>query len=869
MPEKDFLTKVLTDVILSRRSFIKWSAVLGGTVALAGGVASGLKVIEVNAANDKAATPGTWKPAACWGNCGGRCLNVAFVEDGVVTRQKTDDTHPDSPDYPQQRGCSRGRSQRMRAFGADRLKYPMKRAHWAPGGGDKSLRGKDEWVRITWDEALDIVVSEYKRITKQYGAGSVLWGTNAIAAAGGYCNSWGSTSSGTWSYTGPRAVGSYDKMGNDRLELRKSKLIVMWSTDPITSSGGNPCYNYMQAKKAGAKFIFVDPYYNNSAQVLADEWIPIRPGTDTAMLLAMGYVLITKDNPNTNPLIDWDFVKRCTIGFDKTSLPEGADPEDNYKDYVLGLDASGNAAPVGHKNYPAKTPEWASEICGVAPEKIVSFTYEVAQTSPVAFMESDASARINGAQTFGQAFVAVAAMIGSIGISGGGTGQTRHGNAGNIGPVLVTAGAAGTVLKAPTNPIKTNINNNEIWNAILTGEYTEALDKKTKVNIQFMYNTKGSRLQTTVGQAKGIQAYRKVEFVLTQDFHLTSSARYSDLVLPVTTQWERDNYITNPNRETLFWMDRVIEPMFETHDDSWIDWQIGLRLGVYDPKVTEISDKQQAFNKIAGATATAADGKTQEKLVTITQQDLDAMGVTGKPQTGRIPIMEFKQKGSYQVPRKEGDNYTAIALKTFREDPVKNPVTTESGKIELHCRKLAADIKALGFSTIRPIPEYKPADRGYEATFSDWKNKVKGPYPLQMYNKHYFRRSHSEFDNVLQLREAFPNEFGMNPIDAKARGIKNGDVVKITSSEGSTLRHALVTPRIMPGVTYLPHGAWLEFDETLGVDKAGSDNYLEAGVLVGEGNMGFNSQMVQVEKWNGPRLVPDSQWPQRIPLKEA
>ncbi len=162
--------------------------------------------------------------------------------------------------------------------------------------------------------------------------------------------------------------------GNDRLDLRKSKLIVMWSTDPITSSGGNPCYNYMQAKKAGAKFIFIDPYFNNSAQVLADEWIPIRPGTDTAMLLAMGYVLITEDNPDTNPLIDWDFIKRCTIGFDKTSLPEGADPEDNYQDYVLGLDASGNPAPAGHKNYPAKTPEWASEICGVAPEKIRSFT---------------------------------------------------------------------------------------------------------------------------------------------------------------------------------------------------------------------------------------------------------------------------------------------------------------------------------------------------------------------------------------------------------------------------------------------------------------------------------------------------------------
>jgi anaerobic dimethyl sulfoxide reductase subunit A len=138
-----------------------------------------------------------------------------------------------------------------------------------------------------------------------------------------------------------------------------------------------------------------------------------------------------------------------------------------------------------------------------------------------------------------------------------------------------------------------------------------------------------------------------------------------------------------------------------------------------------------------------------------------------------------------------------------------------------------------------------------------------------MYNKHYFRRSHSEFDNVLQLREAFPQEFLMNPLDAEPRGIVTGDMVKITSSEGSAIRPVLVTDRIMPGVTSLPHGAWTEFDDELGVDKAGSDNYLEAGVPTTEGHSGFNSQIVQVEKWDGPRLEPDARWPQRVPLTEA
>jgi anaerobic dimethyl sulfoxide reductase subunit A len=384
-----------------------------------------------------------------------------------------------------------------------------------------------------------------------------------------------------------------------------------------------------------------------------------------------------------------------------------------------------------------------------------------------------------------------------------------------------------------------------------------------------VYHTKGSRLQTTVGQAKGIQAMRQVEFALCQDFHLTTGARYSDVVLPVTTQWERDGYLVIPNRETAFWASKVIEPLFESKDDDWIDREIGLRLGVYEAAKAEISLKQQNFNKIAGATVVKSDGKSTESLVSITKADLEAMGVEGEPQTGRIPIMEFKDAGTYQVPRKEGDKFTYIGLKSFREDPEANPLKTATGKVELYSAALAEKVSGFGWTTIRPIPAYIPPECGYEATFSDWNKKLKGQFPLQMYNKHYFRRSHSEFDNILQLREVFPQEFMMNPIDAEARGIKNGDTVKITSSEGSSIRRVLVSERIMPGVTQLPHGAWTEFDESLGVDKAGSDNYLEAGVPTVEGHSGFNSQIVQVEKWNGPRLTPDAQWPQRIPLKEA
>lgn len=121
-----------TSIDISRRKFVALSA---GVSALAGlGLAgcspkeSASTVTEHEGPIDTEADA-QWVTAACWHNCGGRCLNKALVKDGVVLRQKTDDTHEDSPDFPQQRACQRGRSQRMQVFGADRLKYPMKRKH--------------------------------------------------------------------------------------------------------------------------------------------------------------------------------------------------------------------------------------------------------------------------------------------------------------------------------------------------------------------------------------------------------------------------------------------------------------------------------------------------------------------------------------------------------------------------------------------------------------------------------------------------------------------------------------------------------------------------------------------------------------------
>lgn len=870
MSDDSILTKTLDDAVLTRRSFLKWSSVLGGTAAVASGLGFGLEAADaeaLGAASSASSTEGEWITAACWHNCGGqRCVLKAQVVDGVVQRVKTDDTHADSADHPQIRACARGRSQQQHIFGADRLKFPMKRKNWEPGGGKKELRGRDEWVRISWDEALDIVASEIQRIKDSYGNQSILevgsFLSRPLSMIGGAVGVWGPTSWGTWYYTGPK-IGLGDGLSitshNDRMDLRNSQLIVIWGGNPAWSAQGNSMSFYKEAKKAGAKFIFIDPFYNDSAMILADDWIPIRPGTDHPMALAIAHTLLTEDDAATNPLIDWDFLNRCTIGFDEDHMPEGADPKLNFKDYVLGvLDGQ------------PKTPEWASEICGVAPNRIRALAREIAVTRRVALLTAWAPARTNNSDSWPQVFMTLGAMTGHIGQPGRMTGVSCWEYTANGGPALVSAGGAGVPRLTPeVDPITNKINNNEVWDAVLNGEYVAGFEDVRPLNIQMIIHDGGSGLNQKVGMTKGIAAHRQVEFVLTTNINLNTNAKYSDVVLPVTTQWERAGYVKG-NREHLIWARQVTQPLFEAKDDEWIAAQLATRLGVDANLIAPLTPQQQVFNQLAGATVVQDDGVTRGPLLTITADDIAEMGVQGEPQTGRITLQELRNNGVFSIPRSPGDNLGFVAHQAFREDPEANPLQSVSGKLEIYCQDIADFVKNTGFTQIQPIPTYNRPIEGYEDTFSDWENRVKSEYPLQLFTFHYRRRSHSIFDSVPWLREMFPQDFWMNSIDAQTLGLATGDVVKVSSRHGVVLRHVYLTDRIMPGIVAMGEGAWAQVDESSGIDTAGATNTLNGAIPTGQGHQGWNTCNVKVEKYDGPlSLEPDFTWDPRVAIKEV
>jgi anaerobic dimethyl sulfoxide reductase subunit A len=167
------------------------------------------------------------------------------------------------------------------------------------------------------------------------------------------------------------------------------------------------------------------------------------------------------------------------------------------------------------------------------------------------------------------------------------------------------------------------------------------------------------------------------------------------------------------------------------------------------------------------------------------------------------------------------------------------------------------------------VGQYHPPIEGYEATFSDFTNKVKGEYPFQLVTQHYMRRSHSVFDNISQLRKAFPQSLWMNSLDAESLGIEHGETVLVSSAHGKVLRPVAVSDRLMPGVVILGEGAWVELDEETGIDHAGATNSLCGTHPTGQGEEPWNTTNVRVDKWTGKPVAPDYTWPHRIPIKEG
>ena len=851
---------------VSRRGFVAGAAASALAAAALAGCQPQVTADDKKKADEPEPTlgrdlvSGEWVSAACWHNCGGRCVNRALVNDGVVVRQKTDDTGDDTEGAPQQRACPRGRSQRMQVFGADRLKYPMKRKNWTPEEPHGELRGKDEWERISWDEAIEYVADQLKKTYDVYGPKGVLGcGSNgvmtALNALGGCCtksdsSSFGTYSNGTSTSMGMCSSSDYGETTNDRYDLQKSDWVVLHGSNPAWTAPGLPVFSLLKAKEAGVQFVCIDPVYNATAQMLNARWIPVQVGTDIAFMLGVAYEMLQFDSEKGN-IVDWDFLHKYCVGFDAESMPEGAATSEHFKDYVLGA----------YDGTP-KTAQWASEICGSSVDDIKWYAELLQKGNAVSMQHGYAFARNVGAEDVGQMFLTLGCMGGHIGKEGHACGAAGEQVAFNNGPALVTAGqdgmtgAKGTISEPIPAPF--------LWESMLAGQYHYSgihyvkLDKgeDRPLDIHLVAFEAAAALQTTPNMRKGIEALRKVDFVFSSAYSLNTQAKYSDIVLPCTTEWERPGGFPGSNRETLIVYSQVIEPMFEAKTDQEIGELLLKACGVDPAPIFDVSEKQQFFNQILGCTYLDEKGDSKT-LVTVTDDDIKKWGCEGKPQQGVISLDDFLQKGFYHVDRSADDAYGYIAYEDFVKDPQANPLDSASGKFEIYCQAKADEFNAtgVGANTIKPYPTYQPSSRGKE-TLSD-------QYPLLGYNPHYLRRSHSVLDNVTWLREAWPNPVFVSAADAASRGIENGDAVCISSPSGKAVRTACVMQSLIPGVVGIPHGCWIELDENEEYDMAGADNGLMGPETSASVVSGYNNINVNIEKYTG-EVIPDCEWPQRV-----
>ncbi|TDQ56651.1 Tat-targeted selenate reductase subunit YnfE [Mesocricetibacter intestinalis] len=754
--------------------------------------------------------------AVCSVNCGSRCPLRLHVRNNEVYRVETDNIGDDQYGNHQIRACLRGRAMRRRMNHPDRLNYPMKRI---------GKRGEGKFKRISWDEALDTIADNLKRIVRDYGNEAVYLNyCSGIAAGsmtrssavnsclsrlmncyGGFLNQYGTYSRAQIARAMPFTYGS--NMGNSTSDIANSKLVVYFGNNPAETrmSGAGITYHLEQAReRSRAKMIVIDPRYTDTAAGREDEWIPIRPGTDAALVSAMAYVMINEN------LVDQAFLDKYCIGYDEKTLPPSAPKNAHYKAYILGQGEDGIA----------KTPAWAAQITAIPEQTIIRLAREIASAKPCCITQGWGIQRQSNGELACRAVAMLAILTGNVGINGGNSGARESTFTAPIKPLPIL-----------DNPVKTKIPVFLWTDAIERGTEMTALKDgvqgkdKLEVPIKFLWNYAGNTItnqHSDINRTHRIlQDESKCEMIVVIENFMTDSAKYADILLPDLMTTEQEDITPNHyagNMGYLIFSQAATTPKFERRSIYDITSDIAARLGrdIYD-KFTEGRTQQEWLQYLYA--------QTREKNPFMPEYE------------------EVKKAGIYKMKDPQG-HY--VAYKEFREDPENHPLKTPSGKIEIYSERLAqiaASWELDQQSVVHPLPIY-------HAGFNGVDDPKRDSYPFQLIGFHHKGRTHSSYANIDWLQAACPQELWMNPIDAQNYHLKDGDMVRVFNEIGETRLPVKVTPRIMPGVLAMGQGAWHKANMWGDrVDHAGSINVLttQRPSPLAKGNP-QHSNLVQVEK---------------------
>lgn len=784
-------------------------------------------------------------------------------------------------------------------YSPDRLMYPMKRVDFDPKG-DRHCenRGISGYERIGWDEALDIVAEEIKRVKGTSGPGAILttpgshhmWGNigyylsahrRFMQIVGGTPvvqnpDSWEGWYWGAMHHWGhSMRLGTSEPYGTVEDALKECDMIVFWSSDPESAPGAYGAFEGTVRRQwmseLGVKMVHIDPYYNNTAALFGGKWLAPRPDTGNALALAIAYVWITED------LYDKEYVALRTTGFEK------------WKDYILGEE---DGIP--------KTPEWqenettvpAKDVRALAREWGTKKTY----LSPGGAGQTQGGAcRCATGTEWARSMVCLMAMQG-LGKPGINMGNLTMGTPvdvnfyfsgyaeGGISGDLATTGAAANVYQRmphllTLNTVMQRVPRLRIPEAILEGRCEGFPTVPNNIEGQFFrfgypapghaeikmyYKYGGSFFGTMNDTNRYVKAYRtpKLEFVVNQSIWMEGEVKFADIILPACTNFERwdigeacnaggyslGNY-TKLNHRVIHIQHKCIEPLGESKPDYEIFTQLLERLGLsayYSEGMTELDWCKRHF-----------DGTDLPKV---------------------ISWKKFLKKGYYVVPPPKEEMRSPCAYRWFAEgrpkdipDPspfpsdysgnYKEGLQTQSGKIEFECSSLK---RFDPDDSERPIiSKYIPSWEGHhtEDLYEKYPLQLLSPHPRFSFHTHSDGKD-SYINDVKDHRVLIDGYYywivRITAKDAQNRGIKENDLVKVFNDRGAVVCAAKVTERLPPGTVnsfsssaiYDPLG-----DPGNSADRGGCINLLtpSRSMIKNSHSAAYNSCLVQIEKWDAGR----------------
>jgi biotin/methionine sulfoxide reductase len=689
-----------------------------------------------------------------WGAHGVRVVDDEIVE---VVPHPTD---PDpSPLLAGVVGAARHRTRVLR---------PALRRGWLDNGpGPSADRGRDEFVEVSWTEAIDAVAAELDRVRTTHGNESIFGGSYGWASAGifhqaqtqlqrmlnligGYTRSINSYSNGTSVVILPHIVGSAEEV------LRKptSWPTIVEHTDLVVAFGGIPAKNVFvtyggvtqhhtaayldQAAARGVEFALISPVRNDLPPGVPATWYPVVPGSDVALMLGLSHTLLVEN------LADREFLARYTAGADV------------FEGYVLGT-----------TDGVAKDARWASERCQIPADDIRDLARHMASVRTLVTVTWSLQRIPHGEQPV-WAGLALAALLGQIGLPGGGFG---HGY-GSMGDVGSTGPAVGLPhLSKGRNLVRAFIPVARVSDMLLSpgGDFTYDGRTYTYPDTRLVYWAGGNPFHHHQDLARLRRALAATETVVVNEPYWTAMARHADIVLPATIPTEREDFGAGRRDTHLNAMHRATSAPGEALDDHEIFRRIAERMGV-------------------GAEFT--EGRTPRQWLEHLYEKWRAGLGADVP-----PFEQFWSDGGVELPFPQ-ENLTMF--EKFRSDPDTFRLNTPSGRIEL-----ASDvIAAFGYDDCPGHPTWIEPD-----------HQALGSFPLHLVANQPSTRLHSQLDvgafslaSKVQGREPIL----INPADASARGIADGDIVRIFNGRGACLAGAVVSAAVREGVVQLATGAWYD-----------------------------------------------------------